>query len=147
MNIAALGTRPIPEKNKFETFAWKFMRWSGVLLIPLIFGHLAYMHLVNSVAVIEGAEWVRVHRWSYLNVRIYDAFVLWFAALHGFNGLRTVINDYVRTKAVNRLLIFGSGGLLVIVLTLGSLALIAPNIPGFAEGIPIESFWGGWIQH
>lgn len=145
-NIDA-GTRPAPKKNAFETTAWRFMRWSGILLIPLVFGHLAYIHLVNSVAVIQGAEWVQQHRWAYLNVRIYDAFILWFAGLHGFNGLRIVVNDYIHDKRVNSALTAGVGLLMVIVLGLGSLALIGAEIPGFADGIPLRAVFGGWESH
>jgi len=146
--MATIASRPQPTKNAFETAAWRFMRLSGILLVPLVFGHLAYIHVVNSVAVIEGAEWVREHRWAYLNVRIYDAFILWFAGLHGFNGLRVVINDYIHDRRANTAINAAAGLLLVILLTLGSLALIGPEIPGFAEGIPLnnpfEAPIGGW---
>ncbi len=141
------GARPAPKKNSFETAAWKYMRWSGVLLVPLVFGHLFYMHIINSVAVIEGAEWVAEHRWAYLNVRIYDAFVLWFAGLHGFNGLRVVVNDYVHDKRTNSVLTVGIALLMVVVLFLGSIALIGAHIPGFAEGIELRAVFGGWEVH
>ncbi|NDJ51585.1 MAG: succinate dehydrogenase [Chloroflexi bacterium] len=127
-----------PKRDTFEIQAWRFMRWSGVLLIPLVFGHLAYIHIVNSVAVIAGADWVLQHRWAYLNVRIYDAFLLWFAALHGFNGLRYVINDYIHQGGLRRGLTIASGLVLVIVLTLGTVAIVAS--PG------LTSFWGGWTR-
>lgn len=146
-SIIDAGTRPVPRKNSFETAAWKYMRWSGILLVPLVFGHLIYMHIVNSVAVIEGAEWVAENRWAYLNVRIYDGFVLWFAGLHGFNGLRVVINDYVHEKRANITLNIGIGILMVIVLFLGTFALVGAHIPGFADGIPLRAVFGGWEVH
>ena len=48
-----------PEKSKsagegqltrrIEKFWWSFMRISGVLIIPLVFGHLAMMHVLQGV--------------------------------------------------------------------------------------------------
>lgn len=35
--------------SKLERFWWNFMRVSGVLIIPLVFGHLAMMHLLQGV--------------------------------------------------------------------------------------------------
>ena len=114
--------------NRFESIAWRYMRLSGILLIPLVFGHLAIMHVINSVYVID-LDWVIQTRWSLVPWRIYDAFLLWFAGLHGFNGLRTVVNDYVAHPGANRLL----KGLIVVlmlgVLFVGSVALIGAPLP------------------
>src|SRR5512139_1516288 len=88
--------------NSFETTAWRYMRWSGVLLIPLAFIHLLIMHIINSVYVID-YHWVIEKRWAMLGWRIYDAFFLWFAGLHGFNGLRVVLNDYIHNPVTNRI--------------------------------------------
>jgi succinate dehydrogenase / fumarate reductase membrane anchor subunit len=115
--------------NSFETTAWRYMRWSGVLLIPLAFGHLLIMHIINSVYVID-YEWVINTRWQFLPWRLYDAGLLWLAGLHGFNGLRVVINDYVHNPSTNRLLKWGLIGLLVIVFAVGTGALVfAPRTP------------------
>ncbi|MCA9909651.1 MAG: succinate dehydrogenase, cytochrome b556 subunit, partial [Anaerolineae bacterium] len=35
--------------SRMERFWWSFMRISGVLIIPLVFGHLAIAHLVQGV--------------------------------------------------------------------------------------------------
>lgn len=110
--------------NRAETFWWRFMRWSGVLLIPLAFGHLLIVHLINSVAVID-YEWVIELRWAYLGWRIYDAFLLWFAGLHGYRGLRYVLNDYVHDERLNRALSVAAIVVMVVILTMGSIALIA----------------------
>lgn len=120
--------------NTFETTVWRLMRWSGVLLIPLAFIHLLFMHIINSVYVID-YHWIIETRWLYLGWRIYDAFLLWFAGLHGFNGLRVVINDYAHAPATNRTLKIVLIGLLVIVFFFGTVALIGspfqpdPSVP------------------
>lgn len=119
----ATQARPRPSGvNRFETLAWQYMRWSGILLVPLALGHLAIMHIINSVYVMD-LDFVAV-RWSYLGWRLYDAGLLWFAGLHGMNGLRTVIDDYFHNPGLNRalkvllLIVFG------FVFVLGSIALI-----------------------
>jgi len=117
------SARPRPEINRQATFWWRFMRWSGVLLIPMAFGHLAIVHLINSVAEIN-YQWVIETRWSLLSWRLYDAFLLWFAGLHGYRGSLTVINDYVHNRGWNRALSILMAVLLVAILALGTIALI-----------------------
>jgi len=105
------------------------MRWSGVLILPLVFGHLAIMHVINSVYVID-YEWVITERWARVGWRIYDAGLLWFAGLHGFNGLRIVINDYVHSKGLGQMLKMVSALLLIFIFALGTIALVgAPLRP------------------
>ena len=126
--------------NRFETLAWRWMRWSGVLLIPLAFVHLLFMHIINSVYVID-YHWVIEQRWAVLGWRVYDAFLLWFGGLHGFNGLRIVINDYVHNQSTARALKWAAFVLLAIVFFVGSVALIGspytpnPSVP--REGLLI----------
>lgn len=120
-------TRSRPQTNRTATFWWRFMRWSGVLLIPLAFGHLAIVHLINSVAEIN-YQWVIETRWSLLGWRLYDAFLLWFAGLHGYRGALTVINDYVHDRGWNRGLSIALAVLLVAILALGSIALIGAPV-------------------
>ena len=120
--------------NRFETLAWRWMRWSGVLLIPLAFIHLLFMHIINSVYVID-YHWVIEQRWAMVGWRVYDAFLLWFGGLHGFNGLRIVINDYVHNQNTARMLKIVSFVLLAIIFFVGSVALIGspfvadPSVP------------------
>jgi succinate dehydrogenase / fumarate reductase, membrane anchor subunit len=126
----ATAAQPLKSKiNSFETFMYRYMRWSGVLLIPLAFGHLLIVHIINSVYVID-YEWVINTRWSFVWWRLYDAFLLWFAGLHGFNGLRVVINDYVHNPSTNRMLKMVLFGLLILIFALGTATLLlAPHEP------------------
>lgn len=123
--VSKTGGRVAPRgASKNDMFWWRFMRLSGLALIPLAFIHLGIMHVINSVAVIS-LEWVINERWAYLGWRIYDAFLLWFAGLHGFRGLKYVVNDYVHKPGLNRGLTIALVALAVIVLAAGSIALIA----------------------
>lgn len=83
-------TRP---SNNLELYAWYFMRVSGVVLVLLVLGHLVIMHLIFNVERIN-YEFVAGR---YLNPlwRIYDLIMVILALLHGSNGLRTVLDDYV----------------------------------------------------
>lgn len=107
-----------PQASPIERFWWSFMRLSGILILPLVFGHLALMHVVQGVFDITAAQAVAgtmssngtigavpsavefvYHRWSYaaggLFVwRVYDLFLLVLVTIHGFNGLRYVLTDY-----------------------------------------------------
>jgi succinate dehydrogenase / fumarate reductase membrane anchor subunit len=118
-----------PRGNRFEAFAWRYMRWSGVLLIPLVFGHLAIMHIINSVYVID-YEWVITERMANWLWRAYDVFMLVFAGLHGYNGLRYVINDYVQHPSWRRGLYLLTILVMVVVFVMGSISLLfAPFEP------------------
>ena len=73
---------------------WVFMRVSGVLLIFLTFGHLFFNNIQIDAATIDFA--FVAERLSKPWVKIYDTFLLGFAMLHGTNGLRYSIEDYLR---------------------------------------------------
>ncbi|MBN1429432.1 MAG: succinate dehydrogenase [Anaerolineae bacterium] len=126
------STGSLPHKgNRFEASAWRLMRLSGILIVPLVFIHLAIMHLFNSVYTID-YQWVIEKRWALLGWRVYDAFLLWFAGLHGFNGLRNVLKDYVHRQAVYRGMVIAMIIVMLIVFGLGTVALIGtPLSPVF----------------
>jgi len=135
------GQSTAPKSRRFESTAWRYMRLSGVLLIPLAFIHLGIMHIINSVYVID-YHWVIEKRWAFLGWRIYDAFLLWFAGFHGFNGLRYVINDYVTNRGLKTALMVVLVLLMIFVLIVGSIALIgAPVRPVQLEGEALLHFF------
>lgn len=90
--MQTVGPRPRPVGG-FELFMWFFMRASGILLLVLALGHLAIMHLINSIEVIDYAFVAR--RYATPFWRSYDLTMLILALVHGLNGLRTLIDDYV----------------------------------------------------
>lgn len=93
-NIAR-SNRVAPMRN-FATVAWVFMRYSGILLIPLAFGHIILQDVVVGVHKID-INYVEL-RWSLLAWRIYDIALLALAFAHGMNGLRQVLMDYVQKQ-------------------------------------------------
>jgi succinate dehydrogenase / fumarate reductase, membrane anchor subunit len=107
-------------KNR-EMTAWKWMRYSGLLLIPLAWGHVLIQDILVGVDNID-LDYVSM-RWASLGWRIYDFFLLVFALAHGINGFRQIVLDYVSKKyirLVNQTLVVCG---LVIVL-IGTVALV-----------------------
>ncbi len=85
----------------YESIAWKWMRYSGLLLIPLAWGHVLIQDVLVGVHQID-IDYVAL-RWATLGWRVYDFLLLAFAFAHGVNGLRQVINDYIKKKRFIRL--------------------------------------------
>jgi len=104
-----------PQGSRLERFWWSYMRVSGLLIVPLVFGHLAMMHIIQGVFDITAADFSVVgtttanasgtavefvaNRWNYLIGpvavwRVYDLVLLALVVIHGFNGLRLVLTDY-----------------------------------------------------
>jgi succinate dehydrogenase / fumarate reductase, membrane anchor subunit len=80
----------------FELYSWFFMRVSGVLLIFLALGHFGVMHLL------VGVEKVNYHfvaaRYVTPLWRAYDFLLLTLALVHGTNGSRILVDDYVHGR-------------------------------------------------
>ena len=89
-----LQRRPRPS---FETWSWLFMRVSGLALVFLALLHFAITHIVNDV-VDTDADFVAA-RWENPLWRLFDWALLALALLHGLNGLRWIVDDYVRAPA------------------------------------------------
>lgn len=122
--------RPKKERSNFELYAWFFMRISGLALIFMALYHLVWWNLVIGVEHLS-AEMVR-ERWTNPFWRLFNVGLVSFAMLHGLNGLRYSIEDYVRrpglrvaTKAVLYTIVLAS-------LAWGIFALLTfnPAVPG-----------------
>lgn len=85
------GTQP----SAFEVWWWFFMRISGVILVFLVLIHLYIMHIVGEGVERVDFEFV-AQRWSNIGWKAFDWAMLFLALLHGMNGLRVIIDDYVR---------------------------------------------------
>lgn len=104
MIVSRSNSRPAPAKNSFERFAWQFMRISGVLLVVLVFWHLLIMHFINDISAINGPFVFDRFRANPTWV-IVDLSMLVLAWLHGLNGVRIVITDYMRRTYVRRIVL------------------------------------------
>lgn len=147
--LVAGNSNPVKKgkPSRLERFWWSFMRISGTLIIPLVFGHLAMMHVLQGVFdITAGNNFATVgtnltnasgtatefvfNRWSYAIAgvyvwRLYDFALLALAAIHGFNGLRYVLTDYAGNTLLKRALVIMCIIGATILLAVGGAALFA----------------------
>ena len=115
--------RKVHIRQNYESYAWKWMRYSGFLLIPLVWIHILLQDAVVGVHQID-VTYV-ANRWAEIGWRVYDAGLLAFAFAHGVNGFRQVVFDYFHTENARRVL---SWVLLVgwlVISAIGAYALIS----------------------
>lgn len=98
------------------------MRYSGLLLIPLAWGHVLIQDVLVGVHRID-LDYVAL-RWATLGWRVYDFLLLAFAFAHGINGLRQVIHDFVQNEDYMRILTWGLLVFWLVVSSIGAIAII-----------------------
>ncbi len=91
--------RQRPPGRGAEFWWWLFMRLSGLVLLVLAVGHVLIMHVLE-----EGVDRVDFGfvalRWNSVFWKTWDWLMLSLALVHGVNGLRVIILDYVRRPGV-----------------------------------------------
>jgi succinate dehydrogenase / fumarate reductase, membrane anchor subunit len=85
-------------RGSFEVLSWFFMRISGLLLIFLTLYHLVWWNLVIGVEHLDSQ--VVIERWSNPLWRFFNVALVTFAMLHGLNGARYSIEDYIRKPGI-----------------------------------------------
>ena len=116
------GRGPRPAGAGFETFSWYYFRISGIALLFLVIPHLFIMHVTNDVACTTYA--FVAERYSNPFWRLFDWLLLTIALTHGMNGLRIVIDDYMRSASTRLWLLSIAGFLLLAFFMLGTITLI-----------------------
>lgn len=128
----------------WEKWGWIYMRVSGVILVVLIFGHL-FTNLMMG-------EGISALNFAFVAGKLTDPFwqwwdvaMLWLALIHGANGMRTLVNDYVSSRFIGGVLKWALLISTVILIVLGTLVVftfdpcpIVDNpdlIPSFCEAI------------
>lgn len=114
--------RPRRKGINLEKAGWVYMRLSGLALVILIFGHL-FVNLVAGdgirqidFAFVAGKYASPFWQW-------WDVIMLWLALIHGANGMRTIINDYVTTQTPRRVLVWAVGLAAAFLIVLGTLVV------------------------
>lgn len=127
------AVKPLPQgRNAFERRMWMFMRYSGLVLIFLALSHFWIQHILIGTQALSQAQTVAF--WGAqgnpitignIIFRAYYAVMLVLAMMHGLNGTRQVMTDYVHGKQlfllimgaltviVGLLVVFGLFGLLI----------------------------------
>lgn len=112
-------------KPTLDVTAWKYMRLSAILLIPMVWFHTIFTTLII------GAENISLGlvaaRWATIGWRVYDILLLAFAFSHGITGLRQILFDFATSTTARNAL--------NILLLLFWLALSAVGILGIIGGV------------
>lgn len=88
--------RPSSNSSSYEVWSWWFMRISGIILVFLVLTHFAIMHLVDGG--IDRVDFAFVAgRWASPFWQVFDWLMLVLGLLHGSNGLKNIVNEYVRS--------------------------------------------------
>ncbi|MCF8529599.1 MAG: succinate dehydrogenase hydrophobic membrane anchor subunit [Aquiluna sp.] len=120
-----IETPQAPRSRKaanWEKYGWLFMRVSGPLLVVLIFTHLVVnLVLGDGIKAIDfafvGGKWADPF-WQW-----WDLAMLWLALIHGTNGMRTIVNDYVEKPKVRKALITTLWAVAGVLILLGTLVI------------------------
>jgi len=116
----SIAGRPRPDSG-LELYAWLFMRISGVVLLFMALGHLAIMHIINNIEVIDYAFVAK--RFATPFWRTYDLVMLWLAMIHGVNGIRTLVDDYISARGWRLVSLASLYVMSFIILALGSIVI------------------------
>jgi succinate dehydrogenase / fumarate reductase membrane anchor subunit len=109
-------------RTNLEKIGWLFMRGSGVVLIVLIFGHLFVNLMLGEgihaldFAFVAGKYATPFWQW-------WDVLMLWLALIHGANGMRTIVNDYVTHEGPRKALVWALGLAAALLIILGTLVV------------------------
>ena len=114
-----------------EVWWWFFMRISGVILIFLVLIHVYVMHLIDGG--VERVDFAFVaERWDNVGWKTFDWLMLFLGLLHGVNGLRIVIDDYVHRPGVRTAVKGTLYGLATVLMIMGTAVVVSfdPGVGG-----------------
>ena len=124
-------------RSSLELYAWFFTRMSGILLLLMGAFNLTYANLAGGYGNMDAAAQMR---WAFFPIsfhvqsssvvvtphfsnpfwQVYSLIAVVFAATHGFNGIRIILDDYVH----HPMLLAWLRGLLVVLWLFGLLGAI-----------------------
>ncbi len=115
------------KQQNFEITSWKWMRYSAIALLPLVWIHVLIKDVIVGVHNIDIFYVQDI--WAIWGWKVYDVLLLTFTFAHGVNGLRNVSIDFIHSlkgrKIADWLLIL----LWLAVSGIGALAIIAGARP------------------
>jgi succinate dehydrogenase / fumarate reductase membrane anchor subunit len=97
-----ITVRRVQLDRNIERYAWLFMRLSGVAMLILAVGHMVIQHLINSSTTLS-LSFVAA-QWSSWGWKAFDILLLWMAIPHGIRGLYNVLNDYIHSPGLSRVI-------------------------------------------
>lgn len=138
---APRSARVARRSTNWEKWAWLYMRGSGILLVVLIFGHL-FTNLIADKGGVKAIDFAFVAgKWANPFWMVWDTLMLWLALIHGSNGMRTIINDYVSNPKIRRVMLVALVVSSAVLLLLGTLVVFTFDpCPAGALGSQLPSF-------
>ena len=118
-------------KPTLESTAWRWMRYSGILLIPLAWGHVYLQDVfvgVHSIDINYVAQRLDMVGWV-----AYDFFLLLFTFAHGMYGLRQVSFDFVHNERTRKWLSIAMLVFWLVISIIGTIALFGGARPELAQ--------------
>ena len=107
-----------------ELWWWLFMRLSGLVLLFLAVGHVLIMHVLE-----EGVDRVDFGfvalRWNSVFWKTWDWLMLTLALVHGVNGLRVILLDYVRRPGLRAAATWFFNILGIVLFALGTFVVVS----------------------
>jgi len=98
------------------------MRLSGLALVFLALVHFSITHIVNDV--VETDYDFVAERWNNPAWRLFDWLLLVLALGHGVNGLRWIVDDYVRRPGRRTAVMGLLYGLTAVLVVVGTLTIL-----------------------
>jgi succinate dehydrogenase / fumarate reductase membrane anchor subunit len=127
--MTAETVRTVKRPNNYETVAWKWMRYSAVALIPLVWIHVLIQDIIvgaNAISETEGGAFLyAINRWGNPLWITYDILLLAFAFAHGMNGLRQVALDFFHSDTARKTVSWIIFILWLVVSIIGAYAIVA----------------------
>src|SRR3954452_11349558 len=114
----------------YELGSWLFMRISGIILLFLAVGHVLIMHVIGGGVERVDFKFVQL-RWQSPLWRTWDWLLLSLALLHGVNGLRVVVLDYVKRPGARFAMTWFFNIVGVILFALGTIIVFTFNPASF----------------
>lgn len=119
--------RSFEKQKNYEISSWKWMRYSAIALIPLVWVHVLIKDVIVGVHNID-TVYVR-DIWAIWGWKVYDILLLTFTFAHGVNGLRNVSLDFFHTPKARKIADWILIVLWIAVSAIGALAIIAGARP------------------
>lgn len=121
MAVTNAPVQDVSLKQRFERYAYLFMRLSGVILLFLAVGHVMLQLILNDVHNLT-LQFV-ADQWDSWGWKAYDMLLLIFAVSHGYNGLRNILEDYIHSESTMKFISVALGVFVVITIAWSAVAI------------------------
>ena len=118
-----------PRGSRRELFMWYLMRVTGVMLFVLALAHFSILHFIWDPAE-QTAEFIANERWNQITVRFLDWLLLMTVLFHGFIGMRTVVQDYIRRPKLREFTLIVLYTLALLLFVIGTQVILTLPMPG-----------------